>query len=87
MSFKIMEVHWCCLHVNYIFSHRSLHVDPICFIPIPLTVFEILLLKLKKNNQNIVEMDNISHASGPITVHPRLSEPLWFIGSKFCSDK
>ena len=54
-----MEVHCCCLHVNYIvYKHfdRSLHVrslEPTCvqnFRPVPLTVFEIQGVKLKLNN-------------------------------------
>ena len=56
-----MGVHCCCLHVNYsVYKHfdKSLHVessDPTCvqnFRPVPLTVFEILGFKLKKNNND-----------------------------------
>ena len=62
-----MELQCCFLQVNYIvYKHfeRLLHVgslDPTCvqkFRPVPLTVFEILGFKLKKNdNRRIGEMD------------------------------
>ena len=56
-----MGLYCCCVHINYIvYKHfdRSLHVgssDPTCvqnFRPVPLTVFDILGFKLKKNNDN-----------------------------------
>ena len=56
-----MEVHCCCLHVNYIvYKHfdKTLHVgslDPTCvqnLRPVPLTVFEIQGFKLKNKNEN-----------------------------------
>ena len=57
-----MGVQYCGLHVNYIvYEHfeRSLHIgslDPTYvqnFRPVPLTVFEILGLKLKNKNNKI----------------------------------
>ena len=56
-----MVVHCCCVHMNYIvYKHfdRLLHVgllNPTCvqnLRHVPLTVFEILGFKLKKNNNN-----------------------------------
>ena len=57
-----MGLHCCCLHTNYIFYktiYRLLHVgssDSIYvhnFRPVPLTIFEILGLKLKNKNDKI----------------------------------
>ena len=62
-----MGMHCCCLHVVYIvYKHfdRSLHVgslDPTCvqnFRPVPLTVFEILGIKLKNKNNNSNDKKN-----------------------------
>ena len=57
----LRECHCCCLQVNYIvykYFDRSLHVgssDSTCvqnFRSVPLTVFEILGFKMKKNNND-----------------------------------
>ena len=57
-----MGVHCCCLHVKYtVYKHfgRSLHIgslDPTkvqSFRPASLTVFEILGLKLKNENDKV----------------------------------
>ena len=68
-----MGVQCFCLHVNYIvYKHfdRSLHVrslDPTCvqnFTSVPLTVFEILGLKLKNEN------DKKNWRNGPFAISP-----------------
>ena len=71
-------MHCCCLHVNYIvYKHfdKSLHVgssDPTCvqnLRPVPLTVFEILGFKLKKNNDND---DDKNWRNGLFAISPML---------------
>ena len=62
-----------CLYVNYIVTNRSLHVrssDPICVQncrPLPLTVFEILGFKLKKNGN---DDDKKNWRNGPFIISP-----------------